>query len=202
MSGVYTGTSGTVSGVPRLSVAEREFLWGGLLCLLFAMLCWVVERSIARRTGLSSVTQVVASDMDGAAERDSTGVLFEPRYKMYGRPDYVLRVRTWRGRRVVPVEVKPTRRARHPYDSDVMELVTYLLLVRATYPTQCAGYGLLRYADTTFRVRLTPELEQRCIGYARLVLQARDETTVHRNHRVAARCGGCGVRTACDEALR
>ena len=177
----------------------RLALLGSIALAIVAVVSWLIAWRLARRTGLDSAARVIASDVG----RHDVRTFYDETRRLYGRPDYLLRERTGDGVRVVPVEVKPTRRATRLYESDEMELVTYLLLARASYPSTFAGYGLVRYAETTFRVELTEERERRCLAYAALVRQTRraERGSVHRSHSVPARCVHCAARHACDEAL-
>jgi CRISPR/Cas system-associated exonuclease Cas4 (RecB family) len=114
-----------------------------------------------------------------------------------GRPDYIVREPAG----LVPVEIKPNRRSTVLYDSDRMQLVAYMLLVRANHPRAFAGYGRVRYRDVEFVVPLTDVLEAQCLALAAAVRAARRAETVHRTHDLAAKCRACAVRAACDEAL-
>jgi hypothetical protein len=76
-----------------------------------------------------------------------------------GKPDYLLQRREG----LIPVEVRPTRRAKQPYESDMMQLAAYCLLVEV-----CLGerppYGLLRYANHTFRIDYDDALRDDALG--------------------------------------
>lgn len=150
---------------------------------------------MSRATGLRAGAAVVASDV-GLVASDT---LRDPALRIQGRPDYVVRERG-RGR-VYPVEVKPTRSAAVLYESDALQLAAYMLLIQARYGQEFAGYGVVRYRSAEFRVPLTAELRERCIAAADGVRAARRAPTVHRSHTIAAKCGACAVRAACDEAL-
>jgi CRISPR/Cas system-associated exonuclease Cas4 (RecB family) len=150
---------------------------------------------MSRTTGVRAGAAVVASDVGLI----TTDTLRDAALRIHGRPDYVVRERG-RGR-VYPVEVKPTRSAAILYESDALQLATYMLLIQAQYGPEFAGYGVVRYRSAEFRVLLTAELRGRCIAAADGVRAARRAPTVHRNHTIAAKCGSCAVRAVCDEAL-
>jgi len=53
--------------------------------------------------------------------------------------------------------VKPNRSSSQPYDSDVLQLAAYCLLVEEIYE-QRPEHGLIRYKNQTFAVDYTPQL--------------------------------------------
>src|SRR5207247_7758770 len=113
-----------------------------------------------------------------------------------GKPDYLLEEHG----RIIPVEVKPSRRSAQPYPADVLQLLAYCLLVEETWTRP--AYGLLHYATGTFRIDYTDAarallLER--IAEVRAARQAGAEQ--HRSHNEPGRCAGCAYRSVCDEAL-
>lgn len=124
-------------------------------------------------------------------------LLVDETRRLRGRPDYVLRHR----KGLIPVELKPLRTSKSLYESDRLQIATYLMLVRAANPDVNVPYGVVRYKDTTFRVYLTEELEARCLALADQVRAAKRATVVHRTHNVPAKCHACPHRTACGESL-
>jgi CRISPR/Cas system-associated exonuclease Cas4 (RecB family) len=155
---------------------------------LFAAAWW-----IARDTGLTAGARVVSTDV-GA---EPATMLTDDTLGIRGRPDYL--VRETEG--LVPIEIKPMRKARTLYESDRVQIGAYMLLVRAAHPDTFAGYGRVRYREATFVVPLTPELEARCAATATAVRAARRARDVHRTHTIAAKCRACAMRPACTEAL-
>lgn len=149
----------------------------------------------SRATGIRAGATVMSSDV-GTSESDA---LVESALRIRGRPDYLVRERG-RGR-IYPVEVKPTRTATALYESDALQLAAYMLLTEAQYGAAFAGYGIVRYQSSEFRVSWTPELRQRCLAAAEGIRAARAAATVHRSHELPAKCRACAVRSACDEAL-
>ena len=160
----------------------------GLVVLIAA---WLVGRT----TGVPVGTRVVASDVGF----EEPAVLEDPKLRIRGRPDYLLRDPA--SGRFYPVEVKPSRTSRTLQESDALQVGVYMLLTAAHYGSAFAGYGVVRYRAAEFRVPFTPELREHCIAAARAVRVARLARTVHRNHTVRAKCGRCGVRARCDESL-
>lgn len=142
-----------------------------LVVLVTAILMLRISSRLAAGTGLASDAEVLASDTG----QNRVARLEDPALGLRGQPDYLLResVGLLGRRKIVPVEVKPTRQRREPYEGDVMQLVVYMLLVRRKFGRKFAGYGYIRYRDRTFKVKLTPELEASCLAYADLVREAR-----------------------------
>ncbi len=139
-----------------------------------------------------------------ALEASDTGVgdpvtLRDARIGVIGRPDYILEERKG-ARRLVPVEVKPTRRSRRLYESDRVQLGVYLVALEGTAGSRAASFGYVRYADKTFRVDLTPELRSEIARIVGEIRDARTKAVVHRSHTVPARCANCHLRHNCDES--
>ncbi len=130
-----------------------------------------------------------------------TVVLSDPITGLRGKPDYVLEVYNDGRRSLVPLELKPTRRAQRLYESDAVQVGAYLLLLRATYGDRAGPFGYVRYSTGTFRIDLTPELEFRIRAIVAAVRAGRRKGVVHRSHSVPARCANCPMRAHCDEAL-
>jgi len=155
-----------------------------------------------RSSGIPGVlgrdTEVVASDT-GAAR---SVLLRDPQLGLRGKPDYVLEERDADGTSLlVAMEVKPSRRSARLYESDEVQLGAYVLLLRATHGARAASHGYVRYAERSFRVELTPRLEERVRQIVAAVRVGRRAAVVHRSHDVPARCASCPVRDRCDEAL-
>lgn len=164
-----------------------------VLLLILALLLLLAALRLRRRTGLPW-RRVAASDTGGG--RPLAAPLFAPRYRLTGRPDYLLEQRG----RLIPVEVKPGRRARQPYAADLAQLAAYCLLVEET-EDQPPPYGLLRYADATFRLDYTPTVRAELLAILAEMRAALDADDCARSHASPARCRGCGFFAVCDEAL-
>jgi CRISPR-associated exonuclease Cas4 len=161
--------------------------------VLLGMALLVAAFALRRRTGVPWA-RVVYSDT--RAWQPPPQALLSRRYQLVGKPDYLLK----RGTTTIPVEVKPTRRARTPFLSDQMQLAAYCLLVEETTGRR-PPYGILRYADTTFQI---PFDAARRTAILRVLAEMRavepgDE--VARSHGERARCAGCGLREQCDQSL-
>lgn len=160
----------------------------------------VVARLYASRTGIASSADVKASD----TSQNRVARLEDPDLGIRGQPDYIMERRAFPllgPKRLFPVELKTGTRSKHLRDSDRLQAVVYLLLMRRVYGRRAARVGYVRYATGTFPVRLDRSTESECLRVVALIRQAREVPDVRRNHESPARCRGCGVRRWCDQSL-
>lgn len=155
----------------------------------------LLRRASAQRkeTGLPR-GRVVYSDT-GAWNRVEEP-LFSRRHLLAGKPDYLVEQNGC----LVPVEVKPNRSAPQPYDSDVLQLAAYCLLVEEVYG-QHPDHGLIRYQDQTFAVDYTPELRKTLLATLDAMRRDAVSADVDRSHQHAGRCRACGFRADCSQRL-
>ena len=161
------------------------------------LVVWWHRRSTRLRTDPRGWMTVVASD---------TGVvppvlLRDPLLGLRGKPDYVLEAYGGGDHSLIPLELKPTRRARRLYESDAIQVGAYLMLLGVTYGNRAGPFGYVRYSTGTFRVDLSPSLASRVRELVAAIRIGRQATVVHRSHSVPTKCAGCAVRRHCDEAL-
>jgi CRISPR/Cas system-associated exonuclease Cas4 (RecB family) len=164
-----------------------------ILAAVAAVVLFLAAHWVAADTGLTAGARVVSTDVG----TEPATMLTDDALGIRGRPDYLVREAAG----LVPIEIKPMRKARTLYESDRVQIGAYLLLVRAAHPDTFAGYGRVRYRQATFVVPLTPELEALCAATASAVRVARRARDVHRTHAIAAKCRACAMRPACSEAL-
>ena len=171
----------------------------GVAALCIALLALLWRRSPHTRIAFPELgdARIVASDTGVLPSR----LLRDSRLGLYGKPDYLFADGVSAGQRLVPMELKPVRRAQRLYESDEIQMGVYLLVTRATFGSRAAGFGFVRYAASTFRVELTVALERRIVEVAAAIRAGRKALIVHRSHDVRARCAGCAVRPNCDESL-
>lgn len=163
----------------------------GLIALALALLA--VAALARRRSGLPW-GRVVAEDV--SAGRQLQRALFSRRYGLTGKPDYLIE----RGGQTIPVELKPGRQASRPYDSDLMQLAAYCLLVEET-TGRPPPYGLLRYADVTFRLAYTEAVREELLATLDEMRDLLGADDAGRSHDEPGRCAGCGFRTTCEDSL-
>ena len=100
-----------------------------LLALLGGTLLWLGGRQ-RQRSGLPTGSVVYS---DTAEWQEPEEPLRSRRYGLVGRPDYLVQMRDGGRRFVVPVEVKSRARPARPYDSHVLQLGAYCLLVEDNF---------------------------------------------------------------------
>lgn len=160
--------------------------------LLGATLLWLGRRTRAS-TGLPQGAVVF---------RDTTGwepvsrSLVSHRYRLAGRPDYLVE----EGAALIPVEVKPTRTAAEPYESDIIQLLAYCLLVEEQ-EGRSPPYGLLIYAEQQWKFPYTRDARTLVLETLAALEEARMAREVARSHTHAGRCRACSQREHCTEAL-
>jgi CRISPR-associated exonuclease Cas4 len=163
------------------------------LLIVLALAVLALALWLRGRTGLPWA-RVTATDT--GAGRKLERPLFARRYGLTGRPDYLIEC----GNATIPVEVKPGRRAAAPYHSDLMQLAAYCLLVEEQFG-QAPPYGLLRYANATFRLDYTPDVRAELLAILAEMHDVLDADDVARDHAEARRCAACGFRDACEDSL-
>ncbi|HEY0605003.1 MAG TPA: CRISPR-associated protein Cas4 [Herpetosiphonaceae bacterium] len=163
------------------------------LLLACAVGLLVLALRLRRATGIPW-TRIQTSDTSGWRRAEEP--LVSQRYGLVGKPDYVLETRGG----LIPVEVKPGRKATAPYESDLMQLAAYCLLIEDT-TGRAPSYGLLRYAQQTFKLPYTEALRAELLELIEEMRQNRSAQDVARSHDSAARCRGCGFYADCDDRL-
>lgn len=163
-----------------------------LLFLVGLALLWLARR-LRARSGLPA-GRVVAADVGPWQRLDRP--LFSRRYGLTGRPDYIVAD----GADLIPVEVKSARAPARPYASHILQLAAYCLLVAETSGRR-PPYGILRYADRTFQIPYTRELEEQLLDILEEMRGDLAAGDAPRRHRDPRRCAACGYRDVCEEAL-
>jgi CRISPR-associated exonuclease Cas4 len=162
-----------------------------VLLLLAATVAAVASALLYRRFGLGG--RVRASDAGVARQ---ARILRSARLGLAGKPDYLVEEEG----RVVPVELKPSRRSATPWLRDVVQLAAYCALLEEIEP-RFAGYGYLRYADRTFRIDFTESLRAELL---RTLADLREDllaAEVAPNHSDPRRCARCSLVVRCGQAV-
>ena len=169
-------------------------LWPALILLFIGIAAIIWSRRARRATGLPGGKVIYA---DTSRWQRAESPLFSRQHQLTGKPDYVVR----EGRAIIPVEVKSSRApAQGPRAGHVLQLAAYCLLVEETEGVQPA-YGIVKYADETFRVNNTAGLRRTLLSTLDAMRRDLNRGKSRRSHADAARCRRCGVRAACDERL-
>jgi len=138
---------------------------------------------------------------DTGAEQVVAQPLISQRYRLIGKPDYLVET-THAGRRtLIPVEVKSRRMPSLPLEPHILQLATYCLILEDLYGAP-PPHGVLRYADGAFTVPYTAELRRAVLEAADNIRAGRSARDMPRSHRVPVRCLHCGYQTACGDRWR
>lgn len=164
-----------------------------LALLLLAGLVFWVAIHLRKKTGIPW-RRVIASDTHAWLPVQQT--LFSKRYGLSGRPDYLIEINNI----PIPVEVKPSRKAKQPYESDLMQVVAYCLLIEETM-NKTPSYGLLCYKQDQFRIAYTPYARNQVLDIMDDMYWTLDQDECSRNHSNPRKCAGCGFVAVCEEAL-
>lgn len=170
-----------------------------ITCLLLALvLLWVSGRQM-RSAGIP-VGKIISSDTTQWQPVENP--LYAPSLGLTGRPDYLIQ----HDDELIPVEVKSARRpVRGPYDSHILQLGAYCLLVDETYGIR-PSHGILHYThpggqSMTYTIPYTSALEDETMAVIQHIQTQSLRGGVDRSHESHARCAGCGFRSRCDQAL-
>lgn len=162
-----------------------------LIALALAVL--ILALRTRARTGLPWAPMIAD---DARAGRGLDRPLVARRYGLSGKPDYIIE----RGGYQIPVEVKPGRTAPAPYESDLMQLAAYCLLIEET-SGQAPPYGILRYAEASFRLRYTDAVREELLAIIDEMRDLLDADDAERSHNEPGRCAGCGFADICEDSL-
>jgi CRISPR-associated exonuclease Cas4 len=127
--------------------------------------------------------------------------LYDPIIGLTGKPDYLIE----KGKSIIPIEIKSTQIPSAPYDSHIMQLAAYCLLVERVTGKR-PPYGILHYQASenekrTFALDFTPQLEHAILDVLVDMQSLERKKDVDRSHEIAARCHSCGYKYTCDRSL-
>ncbi|MBX0328544.1 CRISPR-associated protein Cas4 [Oscillochloris sp. ZM17-4] len=164
-----------------------------VVLIALALAALILAMRTRARTGLPWAP--VRAD-DARAGRGLERALVARRYGLSGKPDYIIE----RAGRQIPVEVKPGRHAPQPYESDLMQLAAYCLLIEET-SGNAPPYGILRYAEASFQLRYTPEVRADLLAILDEMRDLLNAEDAERSHSEPGRCAGCGFTSVCEDSL-
>ncbi len=127
---------------------------------------------------------------------EESDLLISEKYKLRGRPDYILE----KDEGLVPVEVKTGRVPKGPFFSHILQLAAYCLLIEEDMGEK-PPYGLIRYGETEFDIDYDESLKELLLEKLELMRDKLDTEEVHRNHHREGKCANCSRRDICPESL-
>lgn len=166
--------------------------WFFALLTLGLMLLWLGRRGWAR-SGLPQ-GRIVYADTGGWKRPERA--LFSHELLLTGKPDYVVAD----GTEMIPIELKSGSGPPQPYPSHLLQLAAYCRLVEERYG-QRPSRGIIKYADTTFEVDYTPELEEELLTVLDEMRADLADGEARRNHHDPRRCRACGYYQHCDQRV-
>lgn len=164
-----------------------------LLLAAMGVLLWLISRRARSDTGLPAGRLTYVDT--GAWDRCDRP-LFSHRYRLTGRPDYLVEAR----RTIVPVEVKSGAAPPEPYSTHVLQLAAYCLLVEEQ-EGRAPSHGIVKYRDRAFEVDYTPGLRAHLIDVLASMRADLAVPDVGRSHEERSRCRACGYRARCGQSL-
>jgi len=169
-------------------------LFVALILLAIGVILLAASSRLGRKTGMPR-GEVSYADASGQAQEP----FISKRLLMAGKPDYLMKDRNGD---LIPVEVKSSNapRAGRPYESHLMQLAAYFLLLEDVLQRP-VPYGLIRYRNRTLRVANTDELRSRLMDLIAQMRRLMARDVARRNHNRPQRCSRCSVAHACDERL-
>jgi CRISPR-associated exonuclease Cas4 len=164
-----------------------------LVLIVIALILFLVSRRQQRCSGLPSL-KVVYTDtkMWNRVEKP----LYDPVLGLTGKPDYLVMEKDL----IIPLEVKSGFAPAIPYDSHILQLVAYCMLVWSMYKKR-PTHGFIHYANRTFAVDFTPQLEEEFRDLVSEIHHCDRSQNPSRSHESPERCRSCGYRDICDQKL-
>jgi CRISPR-associated exonuclease Cas4 len=165
-----------------------------LLLIAIGGIMLAASSRFRRKSGLPR-GEVSYADASGRAQEP----FISKKLLMAGKPDYLMKDRNGD---LIPVEVKSSNapRAGRPYESHLMQLAAYFLLLEDVLQRP-VPYGLIRYRNRTLRVANTDDLRARLMDVIAQMRRLMAREVARRNHNRPQRCSRCSVAHACDERL-
>jgi CRISPR-associated exonuclease Cas4 len=166
---------------------------GILILILGLCILWIAGRQ-REKTGLPG-GRIIYTDTQDWKQVEQP--LYSPKFQLAGKPDYLI----WRGNAIIPVEVKTGRTPQVPYDSHIIQLAAYCLLVDQAYGKR-PSHGIIKYPKRSYSVDYTSRLENELHQLLWQIRDHRHKRLIPRSHEFVGRCNGCGFRDTCDQKIK
>lgn len=174
------------------------FLIAAIILLVVGLSFYLRGQRTYEQTGLPSGGEIIYQDTAAPqrVEHEVSKPLFSRQFMLAGKPDYLVE----ENGEIVPVEIKSGNAPTRPYESHVMQLAAYCLLVTEVYG-QRPSHGIIRYQDRHFTIAYDEVLEQSLYAVIDAMRSDALLTNVPRNHAHPGKCKACSVRDYCTDAL-
>ena len=172
---------------------DPVLLLGAALLLVAVLAVWR-SRQLRERSGVPA-GQIIYSD-DGAWLPQSEP-LFDDELGLVGKPDYIVEQADGL---LIPVEVKSAAAPSRPWESHILQLAAYCLLVETNFGMR-PTHGIIQYRDDAFAVEYSDELEEDLLDILAEMAEDNHASDLDRDHQDWRRCSRCGLRQACEQRL-
>ena len=175
-------------------------VWGSftfslvLIFLAMAVMLLIHSGKLHRKTGLPD-GKVIYTDHETWYRNVET--LHSSESRLVGKPDYLVQQRSGE---IIPVEVKSRPAPQDPWQSHILQLAAYCLLVDEVFGRR-PSYGIIQYKDRAFAVDFTEDLEDNLLELLADMRQDYREIDLDRNHNDDRRCSACGFLKKCNQAI-
>ncbi|MFO7992085.1 MAG: CRISPR-associated protein Cas4 [Thermoplasmata archaeon] len=194
----------TIMAVVSLTLYFADFTLARVTQLL--SLSWLIGASYWLKYSLSLQSEADKKRkeldvLEGEVEyidrlKEESKILASERYKIRGRPDYIIE----KEGKKVPVEVKTGRVPRGPFFSHILQVAAYCLLLEEQ-EGEAPPFGIIKYGEKEFEVDYDESLKELLIKKVEEMREAVETGEVHRNHNREGKCIHCSRREICPERL-
>jgi CRISPR-associated exonuclease Cas4 len=164
------------------------WLIGASIALYYSLIAEVLAQKKRRQVNVDGKVLYVGTE--------DQRLLRSEKYKLTGRPDYILMV----GTELIPVDLKTGRQPRGPLFSHILQIGAYCLLLSDEQGKRVSR-GILKYGDVEHEIEFDDELEKLLLGKLVEMRSLMKSGDVHRNHNREGKCAGCSRRDICPERL-
>ncbi len=123
-------------------------------------------------------------------------ILRSQKYALSGKPDRVINDIN----NIIPYEFKSGRAGLRPWEPHRIQMGVYFIILREMYPEKNIPFGVIKYANTNFRIENTKELRDLVIRRAEIL--RRTLSVPSRSHDNPNKCVACKYHDICKERLR
>ncbi|HIG99561.1 MAG TPA: CRISPR-associated protein Cas4 [Thermoplasmata archaeon] len=159
--------------------------------ILFVSALWI-RWSIHNKKKSSGIPEglILYSDLNVPA-----APLFSGRYRLTGKPDYILR----KENKCIPVEVK-SGKGSHPHQSQVLQLAAYCQILEDTSGV-FVPEGILVYNNVPYTIHFDPKLRFELESVMKTMRASLRSGVIKRNHHEPGRCHHCSMRQYCTDII-
>jgi CRISPR-associated exonuclease Cas4 len=169
-------------------VVALIWLMGASMALYYSLMAENLAKNKRRKVNVDGKVLYVGTD--------DQRLLVSEKYKLTGRPDYILMV----GTELIPVDLKTGRQPRGPLFSHILQVGAYCLLLSDENGKRVSR-GILKYGDVEHEIEFDDELESLLLAKLAEMRALMKSGDVHRNHNRVGKCAGCSRRDNCPERL-